>query len=113
MCNNDVKFQTDYEYNHSLDAYMQQSYKMPYQPKSLNESLEILKEYKDTLSNDKYASIESTIRGQAIEYQYCDRFDIELLVKQAKSEVTYEKGIKTIKERIKKDLKSLRNQQKK
>lgn len=48
MYNNDAKFQTDYEYNHSLDAYMQQSYKMPYQPKSLNESLAILKEYKDT-----------------------------------------------------------------
>lgn len=112
MYNNDAKFQTDYEYNHGLDEYMQQSYKMPYQPKSLNESLAILKEYKDTLSKDKYASIESTIRGQAIAHQHCDRFDIELLVKQAKSEVTYEKGIKIVKERIKKDLKSLRDQQK-
>jgi len=57
-------------------------------------------------------SIESPIRGQAIAHNYCDRFDIELLIKQAKSEVTYKKGIKTIKERIKKDLKSLRDQQK-
>ncbi len=112
MYNNDAKFQTDYEYNHGLDEYMQQSYKMPYQPKSLNESLAILKEYKDTLSNDKYASIESTIRGQSIGHQYCDRFDIELMVKQAKSEVTYEKGIKIVKERIKKDLKSLRDEKK-
>ena len=112
MYNNDAKFQTDYEYNHSLDAYMQQSYKMPYQPKSLSESLAILKEYKDTLSNDKYASFESTIRGQAIEHLYCDRFDIEMLVKLAKGEVTYEKGVKIMKERIKKDLKSLRDQQK-
>ncbi len=112
MYDNDAKFQTDYEYNHSLDAFMQQSYKMPYHPKSLSESLAILNEYKDTLPNDQYASIESTIRGQAIGHQYCDRFDIELMVKQAKGEVTYEKGIKTIKERIKKDLKSLREQQK-
>lgn len=107
MYNNDAKFQTDYEYNHSLDEYMQQSYKMPYQPKSLSESLAILKEYKDTLSHDKYASIESTIRGQAIAHQYCDRFDIELMVKLAKGEVTHEEGMKLIKERIKQDLKSL------
>lgn len=112
MYNNDAKFKTDYEYNHGLDEYIQQSYKMPYQPKSLNESLAILKEYKDTLPNDKYASIESTIRGQAIGHHYCDRFDIELLVKQAKSEVSYEKGIKIVKERIKKDLKSLRDEKK-
>ena len=112
MYNNDAKFQTDYEYNHGLDAYMQESYKMPYQPKSLSESLAILKEYKDTLSQDKYASIESTIRGQAIAHNYCDRFDIELMVKQAKGEVTYEEGIKIVKERIKKDLKSLRDEKK-
>lgn len=112
MYNNDAKFQTDYEYNRSLDAYMQESYKMPYQPKSLSESLAILKEYKETLPNDKYASIESSIRGQAIEHQYCDRFDIEMLVKLAKGEVTYEEGMKLIKARIKKDLKSLRDQQK-
>ena len=104
MYNNDAKFQTDYEYNHSLDAYMQQSYKMPYQPKSLNESLAILKEYKDTLSNDKYASIESTIRGQAIGHQYCDRFDIELMVKQAKGEITYDEAKELIKKRIRVDL---------
>ena len=30
MYNNDAKFQTDYEYNHSLDAYMQESYKIGY-----------------------------------------------------------------------------------
>ena len=111
MYNNDAKFQTDYEYNHGLDEYMQQSYKMPYQPKSLSESLVILKEYKDTLSNDKYASIESTIRGEAIEHLYCDRIDIEMLVKLAKGEVTYEEGMKLIKARIKEDLKSLRDQQ--
>ena len=112
MYNNDAKFQTDYEYNHGLDAYMQQSYKMPYQPKSLSESLAILKEYKDTLSQDKYASIESTIRGQAIAHNYCDRFDIEMLVKLAKGEVTYEEGMKLIKACIKEDLKSLRDEKK-
>ena len=104
MYNNDAKFQTDYEYNHSLDTYMQQSYKMYYQPKSLNESLAILKEYKETLPKDKYASIESTIRGQAIGHQYCDRFDIELMVKQAKGEITYDEAKELIKKRIKVDL---------
>jgi hypothetical protein len=104
MYNNDAKFQTDYEYNHSLDAYMQQSYKMPYQPKSLSESLAILKEYKDTLTNDKYASIESTIRGQAIAHQYCDREDIDRLVRLAKDEITYAEGKKEIAESIEKML---------
>ncbi len=104
MYNNDAKFQTDYEYNHSLDTYMQQSYKMYYQPKSLNESLAILKEYKETLPKDKYASIESTIRGQAIGHQYCDRFDIELMVKQAKGEITYDEAKELIKKRIRVDL---------
>ena len=104
MYNNDAKFQTDYEYNHSLDAYMQQSYKMPYQPKSLNESLAILKEYKDTLSNDKYASIESTIRGQAIAHHYCDREDIDRLVRLAKDEITYAEGKKEIHKSIEKML---------
>ncbi len=46
MYENDSRTGTDYEYNHSLDAYMQQSYKMPYQPKSLGESLAILREPK-------------------------------------------------------------------
>ena len=35
MYENDTRTGTDYEYNHGLDEYMQQSYKMPYQPKSL------------------------------------------------------------------------------
>ncbi len=83
---------------------MQQSYKMPYQPKSLNESLAILKEYKDTLSKDKYASIESTIRGPAIEHQYCDREDIDRLVRLAKDEITYAEGKKEIAESIEKML---------
>lgn len=108
MYDNDRRTGTDYEYNHSLDDYIQQSYKMPYQPKSLSESLAILKEYKDTLPHDKYASIESTIQGQAIENLYCDRFDIEMLVKLAKGEVTYEEGMKLIKEQIKVDLENAR-----
>lgn len=108
MYNNDAKFQTDYEYNHGLDEYMQRSYKMPYQPKSLGESLAILREYQDELSQDKYASIESTIRGQAIEHLYCDRFDIELLIKQAKGEITYDEAKELVKKRIKIDLENER-----
>jgi len=104
MYDNDRRTGTDYEYNHGLDEYMQQSYKMPYQPKSLDESLTILREYQGELSKDKYDSIESTVRGQAIEYQYCDRFDIEIMVKQAKGEITYEEAMQLIKEHIKVDL---------
>ena len=104
MYDNDSKTGTDYEYNHGLDEYMQQSYKMPYQPKSLGESLAILREYKDTLPHDKYVSIESTVRGQAIEYQYCDREDIDRLVRLAKGEITYEEGKKEIHESIEKML---------
>lgn len=104
MYDNDRKTNTDYEYNHSLDEYMQRSYKTPYQPKSLDESLAILREYRATLTPEQYKSIESTVRGQAIEYQYCDRFDIEMLVKLAKGEVTYEEGKKEIRESIKKML---------
>lgn len=94
MYENDRRTGTDYEYNHGLDEYMQRSYKMPYQPKSLDESLAIPRYIKIVLFADKYASIESTIRGQAIEHLYCDRFDIEMLVKLAKGEVTYEEGKK-------------------
>lgn len=108
MYNNDRKTGADYEYNHGLDEYMQQSYKMPYQPKSLDESLAILREYQGELSKDKYDSIESTIRGQAIEHLYCDRFDIELMVKHAKGKITHDEARELIKERIKVDLEDAR-----
>lgn len=74
------------------------------QPQSLDESLAILREYQGVLSKEKYDSIESTVRGQAIEELYCDRFDIEMMVKQANGEITYEEGMKLIKERIREDL---------
>jgi len=107
MYENDHKTNTDYEYNHSLDEYMQESYKTSSQPQSLDESLIILREYQGVLSKDKYDSIESTVRGQAIEHQYCDRFDIEMMVKRANGEITYEEAMQLIKERIKQDLEAI------
>jgi len=104
MYENDSRTGTDYEYNHALDELIQQSYKMPYQPKSLDESLAILREYRATLTPEQYRSIESTVRGQAIEYQYCDREDIDRLVRLAKGEITHEEGKKEIRESIKKML---------
>ena len=112
MYKNDRETRTDYEYNHSLDEYMQKSYTALYQPKNLDESLDesltILREYQGTLSKEKYDSIDSTIRGQAIEHQYCDRFDIELMVKRANGEITYEEAMQLIKKRIKVDLENAR-----
>lgn len=108
MFDNDRKTSIDYEYNHSLDECMQQSYTAQYQPRSLDESLMILREYQSELSKDKYDSIESTVRGQAIEYQYCDRFDIELMIKKANGKITYEEGIALIKKRIKVDFENAR-----
>lgn len=107
MYENDRLTGTDYEYNHNLEEIMRGSYKMPYQPKSLDESLAILREYQGELSTDKYNSIESTVRGQAIEHQYCDRFDIELMVKHANGEVTYDEAKELIKERIQQDLEAI------
>ena len=104
MYDNDRRTGTDYEYNHGLDEYMQRSYKMPYQPKSLDESLAILREYRAKLTPEQYKSIESTVRGQAIEYQYCDREDIDRLVRLAKGEISYEEGKKEIRESIEKML---------
>lgn len=78
------------------------------QPQSLDESLAILREYQNELSKDKYDSIESTIRGQAIEHLYCDRFDIELMVKLAKGEITHSGAKELIKERVKVDLENAR-----
>lgn len=80
---------------------------MPYEPKNLDESLAILREYQGELSKDKYDSIESTIRGQAIEHQYCDRFDIELMVKLAKGEITHSRAKELIEERIKQDFETI------
>lgn len=78
------------------------------QPQSLDESLAILREYQSELSKDKYDSIESTIRGQAIEHLYCDRFDIELMVKLAQGEITHSGAKELIKERIQVDLENAR-----
>ena len=86
---------------------MQQSSIALYQPKNLDESLAILREYEGVLSKDKYDSIESTVRGQAIEHQYCDRFDIELMVKQAKGEITHDEAKELIKARIKQDFEAI------
>ena len=104
MYENDSRTGTDYEYNHGLDEYMQRSYKTPYQPKSLDESLAILSEYRTTLTPEQYRTIESTVRGQAIEYQYCDREDIDRLVRLTKGEISYEEGKKEIHESIEKML---------
>jgi len=101
---NDFKTKIDYD----LDESMQQSSKALYQPQSLDESLAILREYQGELSKEKYDSIESTVRGQAIEHQYCDRFDIELMVKHANGKVTYDEAKELIKKRIKVDLENAR-----
>ena len=47
---------------------------------SLEESLAILKKYKSELTRDQYESVNSTIRGFAIEDMYLNERDIKDLV---------------------------------
>lgn len=96
MYENDLRTGTDYEYNHDLDQILQESYKMPYQPQSLDQSLAILREYQEILTKEKFDTIESIVRGQAIEHMYCDRADIMLLVKRARGELTHEEIMQEI-----------------
>ncbi|EAI9929508.1 hypothetical protein C5535_08315 [Campylobacter jejuni] len=49
---------------------------------SLEESLAILKKYKDDLTKEQYEGIKSTICGHAIESIYCNELTIQLLVKK-------------------------------
>lgn len=74
------------------------------QPQSLDESLAILREFQDQLPKEKYDTIESTVRGQAIEELYCDRFDIELMVREARGEISYDEAKKLAIAKINQDL---------
>lgn len=49
---------------------------------SLEESLAILKKYKDDLTKEQYKGIKSVICGHAIESIYCNELTIQLLVKK-------------------------------
>ncbi|HHS6700353.1 TPA: hypothetical protein ACTN8S_001853 [Campylobacter jejuni] len=49
---------------------------------SLEESLAILKKYKDDLTKEQYEGIKSVICGHAIENIYCNELTIQLLVKK-------------------------------
>ncbi len=58
---------------------MQKQYHEVY---SLEESLAILKKYKDDLTKEQYEGIKSVICGHAIESIYCNELTIQLLVKK-------------------------------
>ncbi|EAH7181330.1 hypothetical protein F0965_02615 [Campylobacter coli] len=49
---------------------------------SLEESLAILKKYKDDLTKEQYENIKSNIGTHAIESIYCNELTIQLLVKK-------------------------------
>ena len=102
MYENDRRTGTDYEYNHSLDMYLQEQFsKKALEPKSLDDSLVILNEYKKRLTGDQYASIESTIKGQAQAGLFCDREDIERMARQATGEISYDEAKKEALDSIK------------
>lgn len=66
---------------------------------SLEESLEILKKYKNEINKDNYDSIVSVISGHAIESIYANERDIVLLVDMAKNNLSTDEAIKRAKAR--------------
>ncbi|MCZ6164257.1 hypothetical protein [Campylobacter ureolyticus] len=66
---------------------------------SLEESLAILKKYKNEINKDNYDSIVSVISGHAIESIYANERDIVLLVDMAKNNLSTDEAIKRAKVR--------------
>lgn len=66
---------------------------------SLEESLAILKKYKNEINKDNYDSIVSVISGHAIESIYANERDIVLLVDMAKNNLSTNEAIKRAKAR--------------
>lgn len=66
---------------------------------SLEESLAILKKYKNEINKDNYDSIVSVISGHAIENIYANERDIVLLVDMAKNNLSTDEAIKRAKVR--------------
>lgn len=66
---------------------------------SLEESLAILKKYKNEINKDNYDSIVSVISGHAIESIYANERDIVLLVDMAKNNLSTDEAIKRAKAR--------------
>ncbi|OCS38166.1 hypothetical protein [Campylobacter fetus] len=64
---------------------------------SLEESLEILKKYKNKISKDDYDNIKSVISSHAIENQYLNETDIEMLIDKAINNRTTEESINRLK----------------
>ncbi|MDR3345616.1 MAG: hypothetical protein LBS73_00420 [Campylobacteraceae bacterium] len=64
-----------------------------YQPKSIEESLAILWEYKDKIPQKTYENIYDIICDFAIENMFLDREDIETDIKILSGEITLEKSI--------------------
>lgn len=64
---------------------------------SLEESLEILKKYRNKISKDDYDNIKSVIGSHAIESQYLNEIDIEMLVDKAINNRTTEESINRLK----------------
>lgn len=64
---------------------------------SLEESLAILKKYKNELSKDDYDNIKSVIGSHAIENEYLNEIDIEMLVDKAINNRTTEESINRLK----------------
>lgn len=66
---------------------------------SLEESLAILKKYRNKINKDNYDSIVSVISGHAIESIYANERDIVLLVDMAKNNLSTDEAIKRAKAR--------------
>ena len=66
---------------------------------SLEESLAILKKYKNEINKDNYDSIVSVISGHAIESIYANERDIVLLVDMTKNNLSTDEAIKRAKAR--------------
>ena len=66
---------------------------------SLEESLAILKKYKNEINKDNYDNIVSVISGHAIESIYANERDIVLLVDMAKNNLSTDEAIKRAKAR--------------
>ncbi|MDR0467510.1 MAG: hypothetical protein LBG67_01515 [Campylobacteraceae bacterium] len=74
-----------------------------YQPKNREESLAILEEYKNQLTQEQYRNIKETVCSFAIESMFADREDIENCIKIATGQATVEEISEQMLERLKQE----------
>ncbi len=68
------------------------------EPQSYQECIAVLDEYRDKLDDKQYEIVASSIGNHAIDEMYCDRDDIDRMVRAVRGEITEEQAMAELKE---------------